>query len=123
MHDGRPRRRGPGGAAPRAGGQCPVRRIRLGSGGNAGRPQRDPSAACALLMPIAPSPPFGPYLPPAGEDCVAHSATVAYSATPQVGVVKPLRAQGGRTLAELLRAPRYEVLPTDNAADLVAAYV
>ncbi len=74
-------------------------------------------------MPIAPSPPFGPYLPPAGEDCVAHSATVAYSATPQVGVVKPLRAQGGRTLAELLRAPRYEVLPTDNAADLVAAYV
>ena len=47
---------------------------------------------------------------------------MAYSATPQVGVVKPLRAQG-RTLAELLRAPRYEVLPTDNAAELVAAYV
>jgi len=39
-----------------------------------------------------------------------------------VGVVKPLRAQG-RTLAEWLRTPRYEVLPTDNAADLVAAYV
>ena len=36
--------------------------------------------------------------------------------------MKPLRAQG-RTLAEWLRTPRYEVLPTDNAADLVAAYV
>ena len=29
----------------------------------------------------------------------------------------------GRRLADLLRAPRYEVLPTDNAAELVAAYV
>ena len=47
---------------------------------------------------------------------------MAYSATPQVGVVKPLGAQG-RTLAEWLRTPRYEVLPTDNAADMVAAYV
>jgi len=57
-----------------------------------------------------------------GEDFVAHSATVAYSATSQVGVVKPLRARG-LTLAEFLRSPRYEVLPTDNAAELVAAYV
>lgn len=29
----------------------------------------------------------------------------------------------GPRLADLLRAPRYEVLPTDNAAELVAAYV
>ncbi len=36
--------------------------------------------------------------------------------------MKPLRARD-LTLAELLRTPRYEVLPTDNAADLVAAYV
>src|SRR5207244_12985883 len=65
---------------------------------------------------------FAAYFPVGREDCVAQGATVAYSATPQVGVVKPLRAQG-RTPAELLRAPRYEVLPTDNAAELVAAYV
>ena len=36
--------------------------------------------------------------------------------------MKPLRARG-LTLAELLHTPRYEVLPTDNAAELVAAYV
>jgi methylenetetrahydrofolate reductase (NADPH) len=40
-----------------------------------------------------------------------------------VGVgVKPLRAQGV-TLADFLFAPRYEVLPTDDAAEKVAAYV
>ena len=54
---------------------------------------------------------------------VAQSATVAYSATPQVGVVKPLRAQNGGSLVGYLRSPRYEVLPTDDAADRVAAYV
>jgi len=48
---------------------------------------------------------------------------VAYSATPQVGVVKPLRAQNGGSLVGYLRSPRYEVLPTDDAADRVAAYV
>ena len=37
--------------------------------------------------------------------------------------MKPLRAQKGGALAELLRTPRYEVLPTDEAADLVAAHV
>ena len=60
--------------------------------------------------------------PPERFALVAQYATVAYSATPQVGVVKPLRARD-LTLAELLRTPRYEVLPTDNAAELVAAYV
>jgi methylenetetrahydrofolate reductase (NADPH) len=40
-----------------------------------------------------------------------------------VGVVKPLRAEKGVTLADLLRTPRYEVLPTDDAADRVLAYV
>ena len=40
-------------------------------------------------------------------------------------VVRPLvRPESvGPRLADLLRAPRYEVLPTDNAAELVAAYV
>ncbi len=47
---------------------------------------------------------------------------MAYSATPQVGVLKPLRAQSV-TLAEFLRAPRYEVLPTEDAAAKVAAFV
>jgi len=40
-----------------------------------------------------------------------------------VGVVKPLRAEKGVTLADLLRTPRYEVLPTDDAVDRVLAYV
>ncbi|TMC37653.1 MAG: 5,10-methylenetetrahydrofolate reductase, partial [Chloroflexi bacterium] len=40
-----------------------------------------------------------------------------------MGVVKPLRAQNGGSLAGYLRSPRYEVLPTDDAADRVAAYV
>jgi len=37
--------------------------------------------------------------------------------------VKPLRAEKGVTLADLLRTPRYEVLPTDDAVDRVLAYV
>ncbi len=37
--------------------------------------------------------------------------------------MKPLRAEKGVTLADLLRTPRYEVLPTDDAADRVLAYV
>ena len=37
--------------------------------------------------------------------------------------MKPLRAEKGVTLADLLRTPRYEVLPTDDAADRVQAYV
>ena len=37
--------------------------------------------------------------------------------------MKPLRAQKGGALAEFLRSPRYEVLPTDGAAELVAAHV
>jgi methylenetetrahydrofolate reductase (NADPH) len=48
---------------------------------------------------------------------------VAYSATPQVGVVKPLPAEKGGSLASLLRSPRYEVLPTDGVTELVAAFV
>ena len=40
-----------------------------------------------------------------------------------MGVVKPLRTSSGPALAELLRAPRYEVLPTDDAADRVAGHV
>jgi methylenetetrahydrofolate reductase (NADPH) len=40
-----------------------------------------------------------------------------------VGVVKPLRAQGGGSLADLLFSPRYEVLPTDDAAEKVSAFV
>jgi methylenetetrahydrofolate reductase (NADPH) len=39
-----------------------------------------------------------------------------------VGVVKPLRAQTV-TLADFLRAPRYEVLPTEDALAKVAAFV
>jgi len=39
-----------------------------------------------------------------------------------VGVLKPLRAQS-LTLADFLRAPRYEVLPTEDAAAKVAAFV
>ena len=61
---------------------------------------------------------------------VAQSATVAYSATPQVGPPrarpfqpKPLRAHKDEVLASFLRHPRYEVLPTDDAADRVAAHV
>jgi methylenetetrahydrofolate reductase (NADPH) len=38
-------------------------------------------------------------------------------------VVKPPRAEKSGTLAALLRSPRYEVLPTDGVADLVAASV
>ena len=37
--------------------------------------------------------------------------------------MKPLRAEKGVTLADLLRTPRYEVLPTDDAVDRVLAYV
>ena len=37
--------------------------------------------------------------------------------------MKPLRAVKRVTLADLLRTPRYEVLPTDDAADRVLAYV
>jgi len=37
--------------------------------------------------------------------------------------VEPLRAVKRVTLADLLRTPRYEVLPTDDAADRVLAYV
>ncbi len=48
---------------------------------------------------------------------------MAYSATTQVGVVKPLRASGSEVLASFLRTPRYEVLPTDDAAERVAAFV
>jgi methylenetetrahydrofolate reductase (NADPH) len=40
-----------------------------------------------------------------------------------VGVVKPLRAPTGGALVDLLRTPRYEVLPTEDAAERVAAYV
>jgi len=40
-----------------------------------------------------------------------------------VGVVKPLRADRDEALAGFLRFPRYEVLPTDDAAELVAANV
>ena len=47
---------------------------------------------------------------------------MAYSATPQVGVVRPLRDQSV-TLTDFLRAPRYEVLPTEDAAAKVAAFV
>jgi methylenetetrahydrofolate reductase (NADH) len=39
-----------------------------------------------------------------------------------VGVVRPLRDQSV-TLADFLRAPRYEVLPTEDAAAKVAAFV
>jgi methylenetetrahydrofolate reductase (NADPH) len=46
---------------------------------------------------------------------------VAYSATAQVGVVKPLGAQN--VLVDFLRRPRYEVLPTDDAVEKVATYV
>ena len=38
-------------------------------------------------------------------------------------MVKPLRAEKAGTLAAFLRAPRYEVLPTDGCVDLVAAHV
>jgi len=48
---------------------------------------------------------------------------VAYSATTQVGVVRPLRAGSSEVLASFLRSPRYEVLPTDDAAARVAAFV
>ncbi len=37
--------------------------------------------------------------------------------------MEPLRAVKRVTLADLLRTPRYEVLPTDDAADRVLAYV
>ena len=37
--------------------------------------------------------------------------------------MKPLRAEKGVTLADLLRTPRYEVLPTDDAVERVLAYV
>jgi methylenetetrahydrofolate reductase (NADPH) len=37
--------------------------------------------------------------------------------------VEPLRAVKRVTLADLLRTPRYEVLPTDDAADRILAYV
>ena len=47
---------------------------------------------------------------------------MAYSAT-ELGVVKPLRARKDEVLASFLRRPRYEVLPTDDAADRVATYV
>jgi len=40
-----------------------------------------------------------------------------------VGVVKPLRARKDEVLASFLRTPRYEVLPTDDAAERVAAHV
>jgi methylenetetrahydrofolate reductase (NADPH) len=40
-----------------------------------------------------------------------------------VGVVKPLRERKGGALAEFLRSPRYEVLPTEGAAELVATHV
>jgi methylenetetrahydrofolate reductase (NADH) len=40
-----------------------------------------------------------------------------------VGVVKPLRVQKAGSLPDLLRSPRYEVLPTDDAAEKVAAFV
>jgi methylenetetrahydrofolate reductase (NADPH) len=40
-----------------------------------------------------------------------------------VGVVKPLRTSSGGLLADLLQAPRYEVLPTDDAAERVVAHV
>ncbi|HKW58552.1 MAG TPA: methylenetetrahydrofolate reductase [Candidatus Dormibacteraeota bacterium] len=48
---------------------------------------------------------------------------MAYSATPQVGALKPLRAEKGSTLALFLRTARYEVLPTEGVTDLVAARV
>ena len=48
---------------------------------------------------------------------------MAYSATTQVGVVKPLRAGGNEVLASFLRTPRYEVLPTNDAAERVSAFV
>ena len=48
---------------------------------------------------------------------------MAYSATAQVGVVKPVRVEKGGTLASFLRSPRFEVLPTEGVADLVATYV
>ena len=40
-------------------------------------------------------------------------------------MVRPLvRSESvGRTLPDFLRAPRYEVLPTDDVLDLVTAYV
>jgi len=38
-------------------------------------------------------------------------------------VLKPLRTSSGAVLADLLTAPRYEVLPTDDAADRVVAHV
>jgi len=39
-------------------------------------------------------------------------------------MVRPLGAQGvGQALAGLLRTPRYEIFPTDDVVDLVAAYV
>ena len=37
--------------------------------------------------------------------------------------MKPLRAQGSGLLGDLLFSPRYEVLPTDDAAEKVAAFV
>ena len=37
--------------------------------------------------------------------------------------MKPLRTSSGATLAELLRAPRYEVLPTGDAAERVVSAV
>jgi len=40
-----------------------------------------------------------------------------------VGVVKPLRARSSEVLASFLRTPRYEVLPTNDAAERVAAFV
>jgi methylenetetrahydrofolate reductase (NADH) len=40
-----------------------------------------------------------------------------------VGVVRPVRARKNEVLASFLRSPRYEVLPTDDAADRVAAHV
>jgi len=55
---------------------------------------------------------------------------VAYSATSQVGPPRarsiqgePVRRGKDEVLASFLRSPRYEVLPTDDAAERVAAYV
>lgn len=51
---------------------------------------------------------------------VAHSATVAYTATRNV--VRALGTQSGG-LAALLRSPRYEILPTDDVLDRVKRHV
>src|SRR6266849_8242564 len=97
-----------------AGGQRPHRRIRFRKGGDPARPERDPANSAPRLV-------------------VAQRATVPYSATSRENVVSGSARLLGRIglndetsrqgLINFLRAPRYEVLPTEDVEDLVLAHV